>query len=182
MNERSGAQRGSRRGVHQAGNIVGAICFHASSHEVGRAGREHPARCRRLECGSVRVGSAPRVYDRIRRFRGKCVRLSLENESVRPLVRDRSLSAALIAPTVSDRITRFDLENPSDLARLADPMLALQEPTSRSTGRPSRSRATYPAPIPLRLPYRWPRVSGGASETPPLPSCAAPGGSSPHVS
>lgn len=36
--------------------------------------------------------------------------------------------AASIAPTVSDRITRFDLENPSDLARLADPMLALQEP------------------------------------------------------
>ena len=36
--------------------------------------------------------------------------------------------AASIAPTVSDRIARFDLENPSDLARLADPMLALQEP------------------------------------------------------
>jgi len=28
---------------------------------------------------------------------------------------------------LSDRISRFDLENPSDLARLADPMLALQE-------------------------------------------------------
>jgi hypothetical protein len=53
---------------------------------------------------------------------------------------------------------------------------------SRSTGRPDRSRATYPAPILLRLPYRWPRVSGGASETPPLPSCAAPGGSFLHVS
>jgi len=35
--------------------------------------------------------------------------------------------AASIAPTFSDRISRFDLENPSDLARLADPMLALQE-------------------------------------------------------
>jgi predicted AAA+ superfamily ATPase len=36
--------------------------------------------------------------------------------------------AASIAPTLSDRISRFDLENASDLARLADPMLALQEP------------------------------------------------------
>ena len=36
--------------------------------------------------------------------------------------------AASMAPALSDRITRFDLENPSDLARLADPMLALQEP------------------------------------------------------
>ena len=36
--------------------------------------------------------------------------------------------AASIAPTLSDRISPFDLENPSDLARLADPMLALQEP------------------------------------------------------
>lgn len=36
--------------------------------------------------------------------------------------------AASIAPTLSDRISRFDLEDPSDLARLADPMLALQEP------------------------------------------------------
>ena len=36
--------------------------------------------------------------------------------------------AASIAPTVSNRISRFDLENPSDLARLADPMLGLQEP------------------------------------------------------
>jgi predicted AAA+ superfamily ATPase len=36
--------------------------------------------------------------------------------------------AASIAPAVSNRISRFDLENPSDLARLADPMLALQEP------------------------------------------------------
>jgi hypothetical protein len=36
--------------------------------------------------------------------------------------------AASIVPTLSDRIRRFDLENPSDLARLADPMLALQEP------------------------------------------------------
>ncbi|HEY3654566.1 MAG TPA: ATP-binding protein [Steroidobacteraceae bacterium] len=36
--------------------------------------------------------------------------------------------AASIAPTLSARISRFDLENPSDLARLADPMLALQEP------------------------------------------------------
>jgi len=34
--------------------------------------------------------------------------------------------ANLIAPSVSDRSTRFDLENPSDLARLADPMLGLQ--------------------------------------------------------
>lgn len=34
--------------------------------------------------------------------------------------------ANLIAPAVSDRSTRFDLENPSDLARLADPMLGLQ--------------------------------------------------------
>ncbi|MHB1872197.1 MAG: ATP-binding protein [Steroidobacteraceae bacterium] len=36
--------------------------------------------------------------------------------------------ATSVAPTVSDRISRFDLENPPDLARLADPMLALQEP------------------------------------------------------
>ena len=36
--------------------------------------------------------------------------------------------ATSIAPTLSSRISRFDLENPSDLARLADPMLALQEP------------------------------------------------------
>jgi len=36
--------------------------------------------------------------------------------------------AASIAPTLSNRISRFDLENPSDLARLAEPMLALQEP------------------------------------------------------
>jgi predicted AAA+ superfamily ATPase len=35
--------------------------------------------------------------------------------------------AASIAPTLTDRISRFDLENPSDLARLSDPMLALQE-------------------------------------------------------
>jgi predicted AAA+ superfamily ATPase len=35
--------------------------------------------------------------------------------------------AASIAPTLSNRISRFDLENPSDLARLADPMLALKE-------------------------------------------------------
>jgi predicted AAA+ superfamily ATPase len=34
--------------------------------------------------------------------------------------------ANLIAPSVSDRITRFDLENPADIARLVDPMLALQ--------------------------------------------------------
>src|ERR1700722_5751802 len=34
--------------------------------------------------------------------------------------------AALIAPSVSDHSTRFDLENPADVARLADPMLALQ--------------------------------------------------------
>ncbi len=34
--------------------------------------------------------------------------------------------ANLIAPPASARTTRFDLENPSDLARLADPMLALQ--------------------------------------------------------
>jgi uncharacterized protein len=36
--------------------------------------------------------------------------------------------AASVAPAVSNRISRFDLEDPSDLARLADPMLALQEP------------------------------------------------------
>ena len=36
--------------------------------------------------------------------------------------------AASIAPALSNHISRFDLENPSDLARLADPMLALQEP------------------------------------------------------
>jgi len=36
--------------------------------------------------------------------------------------------AASIAPNVSNRVIRFDLENPSDLARLADPLLALQEP------------------------------------------------------
>ena len=36
--------------------------------------------------------------------------------------------AASIAPTLSNHVSRFDLENPSDLARLADPMLALQEP------------------------------------------------------
>jgi uncharacterized protein len=35
--------------------------------------------------------------------------------------------ATSIAPTISNRISRFDLENPSDLARLSDPMLALQE-------------------------------------------------------
>jgi uncharacterized protein len=34
--------------------------------------------------------------------------------------------AGLIAPSVSDRSTRFDLENPADIARLADPMLGLQ--------------------------------------------------------
>jgi predicted AAA+ superfamily ATPase len=34
--------------------------------------------------------------------------------------------ANVIAPSVSDHSSRFDLENPSDLARLADPMLALQ--------------------------------------------------------
>ncbi len=34
--------------------------------------------------------------------------------------------AGLIAPSVSDHSTRFDLENPADVARLADPMLALQ--------------------------------------------------------
>ncbi len=36
--------------------------------------------------------------------------------------------AGSIAPALSNRISRLDLENPSDLARLADPMLALQEP------------------------------------------------------
>ncbi len=36
--------------------------------------------------------------------------------------------AASIAPALSNHISRFDLENPSDLARLAVPMLALQEP------------------------------------------------------
>ena len=50
------------------------------------------------------------------------------------------------------------------------------------TGRPGRFRATYPAPVLRRLRYQWPRVSGEASETPPSPSCAAPGGSFPHVS
>src|ERR1700723_1423097 len=34
--------------------------------------------------------------------------------------------AGLIAPSLSDHNTRFDLENPADVARLADPMLALQ--------------------------------------------------------
>ena len=34
--------------------------------------------------------------------------------------------AGLIAPSLSDHNIRFDLENPADLARLADPMLALQ--------------------------------------------------------
>ena len=34
--------------------------------------------------------------------------------------------ANLIVPAVSERSIRFDLENPADLARLADPMLALQ--------------------------------------------------------
>ncbi len=34
--------------------------------------------------------------------------------------------ANLIVPSVSDRSTRFDLESPPDLARLTDPMLALQ--------------------------------------------------------
>src|ERR1700721_1369454 len=33
---------------------------------------------------------------------------------------------APVAPPVSDHSTRFDLENPADVARLADPMLALQ--------------------------------------------------------
>ncbi len=37
--------------------------------------------------------------------------------------------ANLIVPAVSERSTRFDLENPADLARLADPMLALQDLT-----------------------------------------------------
>ena len=53
---------------------------------------------------------------------------------------------------------------------------------SRSTGCPRRFRATCPAPVPLRLPYRWPRVSGASSETPPLLSCAALDGSFLHVS
>jgi predicted AAA+ superfamily ATPase len=35
--------------------------------------------------------------------------------------------ASLIAPAISERSTRFDLENPADLARLSDPMLALQD-------------------------------------------------------
>jgi transcriptional regulator with XRE-family HTH domain len=52
----------------------------------------------------------------------------------------------------------------------------------RPTGRPGRFRATYPAPVLRRLLYQWPRVSGEASETPPSPSCAAPGGSFLHVS
>ncbi len=34
--------------------------------------------------------------------------------------------ANLIVPAISERSTRFDLEDPADLARLADPMLALQ--------------------------------------------------------
>lgn len=34
--------------------------------------------------------------------------------------------ANFIVPAISERSTRFDLENPADLARLADPMLALQ--------------------------------------------------------
>jgi len=34
--------------------------------------------------------------------------------------------ASLIAPSVSDRKTRFDLKDPADLARLADPMLTLR--------------------------------------------------------
>jgi predicted AAA+ superfamily ATPase len=34
--------------------------------------------------------------------------------------------AGLIASSVSDHSTRFDLESPADVARLADPMLALQ--------------------------------------------------------
>lgn len=34
--------------------------------------------------------------------------------------------AGEIAPAISDSVTRFDLENPTDLSRLVDPMLALQ--------------------------------------------------------
>lgn len=34
--------------------------------------------------------------------------------------------ANLIAPSVSDRSTRFDLKNPADITRLVEPMLALQ--------------------------------------------------------
>jgi uncharacterized protein len=37
--------------------------------------------------------------------------------------------ANLIVPAISERSTRFDLEDPADLARLADPMLALQSLT-----------------------------------------------------
>jgi hypothetical protein len=51
----------------------------------------------------------------------------------------------------------------------------------RPTARPGRFRATCPAPVLQRLPCRWPRVSGEASGTPPLPSCAAPGDSCLHL-
>jgi hypothetical protein len=45
-----------------------------------------------------------------------------------PFVHSTKLAtlAGLIAPSVSNHSTRFDLENPADVARLADPMLALQ--------------------------------------------------------
>jgi hypothetical protein len=65
----------------------------------------------------------------------KMVALIKRNEKLTPrlfaLRLMPELNSRMIAPTVSNRISRFDLENPSDLARLADPMLALQELTSR---------------------------------------------------
>src|SRR5258707_7812948 len=76
-----------------------------------------------------------------------------------------------------DFLTRDHLEIPRSPSPASGQSIA-----SRSTGRPRRFRATYPAPVLLHLPCRWPRVSGGASDTPPLPSCAAPGGAFPHVS
>jgi len=39
---------------------------------------------------------------------------------------EKTTLAGLIAPSVSDHSTRFDLQNPADVARLADPMFALQ--------------------------------------------------------
>jgi len=47
----------------------------------------------------------------------------------------------------------------------------------RPTGRPRRFRATLPSASPSTLTLPMAARIGGASETPPLPSCAAPDGS-----
>jgi hypothetical protein len=74
----------------------------------------------------------------------------------------------------------FDCRSSGTTASIA--VIAYVNAGNRSTGRPRRSRARYPAPVLLYLPCRWLRVSGGESETPPSRSCDAPGGSFLHVS